>query len=128
MITQNLASIFHYDSTYKTAYLGFDSFTTDYTAWDEYYDDVSKKENIPVNTDSFAFVRSGLYNKKGQTIYIEVKTTKGALDTPFYLSINEKEFLEENENAYLYRVYEFDENSRSGLIKIISSKKFFKEL
>ena len=66
--------------------------------------------------------------KKGQTIYIEVKTTKGALDTPYYLSINEKEFLEENENAYLYRVYEFDENSRSGLIKIISSKKFFKEL
>lgn len=66
-------------------------------------------------------------NKKGQTIYIEVKTTKGALETPFYLSINEKEFLEENENAYLYRVYEFDENSRSGLIKIISSKKFFKE-
>ena len=52
---------YHYDSTYKTAYLGFDSFTTDYTAWDEYYNDVSKKENIPVTTDSFAFIRSGLY-------------------------------------------------------------------
>lgn len=65
-------------------------------------------------------------NQKGQTIYIEVKTTKGDLNTPFYMSINEKQFLEENENAFLYRVYNFDENTRHGLIKTISSKKFLK--
>lgn len=40
--------------------------------------------------------------------YIEVKTTKGDIDTPFYFTANEKDFSKANkEHYYLYRVYNF---------------------
>lgn len=40
--------------------------------------------------------------------YIEVKTTTGNIDTPFYFSANEKNFSKANkEHYYLYRVYNF---------------------
>lgn len=55
--------------------------------------------------------------------YIEVKTTAGALDTPFFMSENEKSFLEiYRENAYIYRVYNYDKNTNVGEIEIISYK------
>lgn len=63
-------------------------------------------------------------NEKGESIFIEVKTTKNSLETPFYMSKNEKSFFEENiyNNAYVYRVYDFNEKTRHGKIKIISAK------
>ena len=63
-------------------------------------------------------------NEKGETIFIEVKTTKGPCETSFYMSKNEKMFFEENidNNAFVYRVYDFNEKSRHGQIKIISAK------
>lgn len=63
-------------------------------------------------------------NEKGETVFIEVKTTKGNTETPFYMSKNEKSFFEENidNNAYVYRVYHFNEDTRRGKIKIISAK------
>lgn len=63
-------------------------------------------------------------NEIGETIFIEVKTTKGSAETPFYMSRNEKLFFEENmdNNAYIYRVFNFNEESRHGQIKIISAK------
>ena len=63
-------------------------------------------------------------NEEGETIFIEVKTTKGPCETSFFMSKNEKMFFEENidNNAFVYRVYDFNEKSRHGQIKIISAK------
>ena len=53
--------------------------------------------------------------------YIEVKTTKGGLDTPFYMSENERAFIEiYQENAFIYRVYNYDHETNIGEIEIIS--------
>lgn len=51
----------------------------------------------------------------GNTIYIEVKTTKGNELTPFYLSENELEFLKLNHFKYLiYRIYNFNLEDNFG--------------
>ena len=43
----------------------------------------------------------------GATIYIEVKTTRYAADTPFYISEDERAFSEINASVYrLYRVFD----------------------
>ena len=53
-------------------------------------------------------------------LYIEVKTTKGGFDTPFYLSENEKIFMEVyKENTLIYRVYNYDQDANVGEIEII---------
>lgn len=67
-------------------------------------------------------------NENGETIFIEVKTTKGTAETPFFMSRNEKLFFEENidNNAFIYRVFNFNEESRHGQIKIISAKDLLK--
>ncbi len=53
--------------------------------------------------------------------YIEVKTTKGAFDTPFYMSENERAFIEiYKENAVIYRVYNYNQSTNIGEIKIIT--------
>ncbi|MDG1097160.1 MAG: DUF3427 domain-containing protein [Methylophilaceae bacterium] len=50
------------------------------------------------------------YDLYGNKKYIEVKTTKGNLNTEFYISINEVNFSEQySKNYYLYRLYNFDE-------------------
>lgn len=53
------------------------------------------------------------FNEVGDTIYIEVKTTKGDIDTEFFISPNEVAFNMSNNNAYIYRVYNFDSESES---------------
>ena len=62
-----------------------------------------------------------------ELVFIEVKTTTGSVETPFYISVNEKSFFEENKNnnAYIYRVYNFNPETSHGLIKIISAKDLF---
>ena len=58
-------------------------------------------------------------NEKKEIIYIEVKTTSGKKETPFYISQNEKTFFEiYKENAYLYRVYNFNMDKKVGEIEI----------
>ena len=53
--------------------------------------------------------------------YIEVKTTKGDLNTPFYMSENERAFIEiYQENTVIYRVYNYDQDTNIGEIKIIT--------
>lgn len=61
-------------------------------------------------------------NELGEPIYIEVKTTVKGEDIPFFMSKNEKSFFEQNANAWLYRVYDFNIDSRHGKIKKISSQ------
>ena len=53
--------------------------------------------------------------------YIEVKTTKGGLDTPFFMSANEKLFMEiYKENTFIYRVYNYNKETNVGEVAIIS--------
>lgn len=57
-------------------------------------------------------------------LYIEVKTTKGGLDTPFYMSENEKTFMEiYKENTLIYRVYNYDKDTNVGEIEVITYDK-----
>lgn len=69
-------------------------------------------------------------NEDGSDRYIEVKTTKGGLDTPFYMTENEKAYFEIHQNEgdlFIYRVYNFDESSRTGQVEIIPADKLFTE-
>jgi hypothetical protein len=48
------------------------------------------------------------FDEAGQQIFIEVKTTKGLIDTPFYLSENERRVAARKARAYrLYRLFNF---------------------
>lgn len=66
-------------------------------------------------------------NDNGQTRYIEVKTTTGECNQPFYMSKNEKYFFEVYGNAaFIYRVYNFNKETREGKVKIISNSELIK--
>lgn len=63
-------------------------------------------------------------NRDGTSKYIEVKTTSGSLDVPFYMSDNERNFFELHKNsndAYIYRVYNYDIKEDTGEIEKISA-------
>lgn len=64
-------------------------------------------------------------NENGETIRIEVKTTTKGADAPFYMSINELEFFKENKNnnnVFLYRVYNFVQSDARGDVLVLSAK------
>ncbi|WP_421808704.1 DUF3883 domain-containing protein [Flagellimonas sp.] len=70
---------------------------------------VSKEQGDGLGYDILSFDLNG--NKK----YIEVKTTKGPLDSTFYVTKNELERSKiEEENYYLYRVYNYNEDNETG--------------
>jgi len=52
---------YKYDETTKTALIGFDEFAIDYEGWDNYY---NQDGEVPVSTDSYAFVRDSVYKAK----------------------------------------------------------------
>jgi hypothetical protein len=55
------------------------------------------------------------YDESGQEIYIEVKTTVGNYDSPFFITQNELERSKQDSNRfYLYRLYEYNDESRSA--------------
>jgi len=57
------------------------------------------------------------YDLNGEKKYIEVKTTKGRKNTTFFISRNELERSKiEKENYFLYRVYEYNEETEKGKI------------
>ena len=57
------------------------------------------------------------FNPDGKVRYIEVKTTKGGISTPFFMAINEVRFSElRSKNYVLYRLFEFQIATRSGKI------------
>ncbi len=83
----------------------------------EYVCHVSEREGDGLGYD----IRS--VNCRGETIYIEVKTTQGGADTPFYMSINELTFFSANpNNAFIYRVYDFDPVIGTGEVRVISGQ------
>ena len=67
-------------------------------------------------------------NEDGSPRYIEVKTTSGGFNQPFYMSKNEKHFFEEyGDSAFIYRVYNFNRETRRGDIRIISQSELFSD-
>ena len=58
---------------------------------------------------------------KGKTIYIEVKTTKGPMNTTFYVTRTELERRkQEGNNYFLYRLYNYNEKEHTADIEIIN--------
>ncbi len=65
------------------------------------------------------------FNIDKKLIFIEVKSTTGKKETPFYMSASEYAFYElHKENYVIARVYEFDMNAKMGKIEYISGKSF----
>jgi Domain of unknown function (DUF3883)/Domain of unknown function (DUF3427) len=55
------------------------------------------------------------FTPDGEVKYIEVKTTRGTAQIPFYITANEVEFSKKHpNNYYLYRVCHYKEGSKSG--------------
>ncbi len=60
------------------------------------------------------------YDVNGNKIYIEVKTTKGNVNSTFYITRNELEKSRiEQDNYRLYRVYAFDDETENAELLII---------
>lgn len=60
-------------------------------------------------------------DENGNFQFVEVKTTTGSFETPFYFTGPELKFGEEHpDNFWIYRVYNFDKMNSSGKIKILS--------
>lgn len=69
------------------------------------------------------------YTLNGEFKYIEVKTTSGGKTSPFYMSANELKYaMYVGKNYYLYRVYDFDEESGSGKYYILTSEDITKNV
>lgn len=60
------------------------------------------------------------FNEDGEEIFIEVKTTNGGIDEPFYISTNEKAFCDLYKLSYfIYRLYDYNYNTKSAKYYII---------
>lgn len=60
------------------------------------------------------------YDRSGIEIHIEVKTTEGNIETPYYISANEVRHSKENSKIYrLYRIYNFNPQEGTGDFYII---------
>ena len=67
-------------------------------------------------------------NDNGSPRYIEVKTTSGNFNQPFFMSENERRFFEVyGDTAFIYRVYNFKKEERHGDVRIISSSELFSD-
>jgi|TARA_B110000093_G_scaffold142714_1_gene153854 hypothetical protein len=61
------------------------------------------------------------FNQDGSARYIEVKSTRGSLNTDFYMSPNERKFAEKNaDNFYLYRVYDLGNQQGEALFYVLA--------
>ncbi len=67
------------------------------------------------------------FDEKGQPLYIEVKTTKGRKQTPFYMSATEYAFYEMHKDRYVIaRVYEYDKETKQGKVEYINGNRISK--
>lgn len=67
-------------------------------------------------------------DEDGNEIYIEVKTTEGRIDAPFYMTANEYSFFDIHKyknNSFIYRIYDFDKENNEGKVHVISAKDLF---
>ena len=65
-----------YNNPTKTAYIGFNQFVVDYDGWNAFY---NGKGNVPVHSDTYAFIRDKLYqaNTDGAENVVLDLTTNG---------------------------------------------------
>ena len=97
-----------------------DTLSIDRTQATQYVQHLSRLQG-----DGLGYDISSIHND-GSTRFIEVKTTSGDFSRPFYMSKNEKQFFEEYGNAaYIYRVFNFDRETRHGDVRIISQSELF---
>lgn len=65
------------------------------------------------------------FNADKKLVYIEVKSTTGKKETPFYMTSSEYAFFELHKDNYIIsRVYEFDMNTKTGKIEYVSGTSF----
>lgn len=82
-----------------------------------------KIKHVSLKDDSLGFDIETYAN--GLSKFIEVKTTTGNIDKPFYISKNELDFLKTHQDtAYIYRVYNYKFKTNSADLYIISAKEF----
>lgn len=75
--------------------------------------------HISENDDSAGYDIKA-YSETGEIMYIEVKTTTGAIDTPFEISRNEIRFSRDHSNNYfLYRIYDLNKSKHIARFYII---------
>ena len=71
---------YYLDANTKTAYVGFDSFVNDSIAWDDFYKNHKDPSEAPVETDSYAFIRSCFYQAledKAENLVLDLSTNGG---------------------------------------------------
>jgi len=63
------------------------------------------------------------FDEHGKEKHIEVKTTRGSYYEPFYMSANERAYLEKHpDNYYLYRLYAYDSQRNTAKFYVMSAK------
>lgn len=66
------------------------------------------------------------YDDNGSLLYLEVKTTRGNASTDFFMSSNEVAFAKAHAHNYrLFRVYDWDDQSKSGRAFLLSGSELF---
>ena len=68
---------YYYSSDDKTAFIGFNNFSLDINGWDDYY---NGRGEIPVDTDSYAYVRQQMYQAKSdgaENVVLDLTTNTG---------------------------------------------------
>ncbi|WP_312312797.1 DUF3883 domain-containing protein [Empedobacter brevis] len=60
------------------------------------------------------------FDENGNEKYIEVKTTSSDFKTPFYITLNEKNFLLNNENTFIYRLFNLSIKDNSADFYILN--------
>ncbi len=77
-------------------------------------------EHISICDDSAGYDIKSV--KNNLTKHIEVKTTTGGLESSFFMSKNELDFMRQNESTYkIYRVYNLNYSKQQADLKILSS-------
>lgn len=90
-------------------------------------DDIDRVQHLSkLQGDGLGYDISSI-DENGNILRIEVKTTSASENSVFYMSKNEKLFFDQykNDGAVIYRVYNFDKNTRRGDIKIITATDLF---
>ena len=81
-------------------------------------DDLAKKVIWHAKDDDTKGYDILSFDEDGNEIFIEVKTTNGGMNTPFYISAREKAVSNKYPEKYrLYRVYDFDTEAKIRVIK-----------
>jgi hypothetical protein len=77
-------------------------------------------EHVSIRDDSMGYDIKSVKNK--QIKYIEVKTTTSGLESSFFMSKNELDFMRQNESTYkIYRVYNLNYSKQQADLKILSA-------